>query len=79
VRVPVLVVAGDGDGIAPKAAVQHVVDLLPNAPHVRYETAPGGHLGVLAGRAARRTTWKYLDEFLSQDDELAGELPAAAA
>lgn len=64
VAVPVLVIAGLGDGIAPKAAVRRLVDLLPGSPHVRYEEAPGGHLGVLTGRAARGTTWIYLDEFL---------------
>jgi polyhydroxyalkanoate synthase subunit PhaC len=80
VHVPVLVVAGEGDGIAPQEAVHAVVDLLPNAPSVRYETAPGGHLGVLTGRAARRTTWVYLDEFLTEGDARAGdELPAQAA
>jgi polyhydroxyalkanoate synthase len=79
VRIPVLVVAGTGDGIAPAGAVRAVVDLLANA-RVRYETAPGGHLGVLTGRAARRTTWVYLDEFLSQGDALAADrLPAQAA
>lgn len=80
VRVPALVIAGEGDGIAPKEAVEAVVDLLPNAPSVRYETAPGGHLGVLTGRAARRTTWVYLDEFLTEGDARAGDaLPAQAA
>src|SRR4051812_49133978 len=80
VGVPVLVVAGEGDGIAPQEAVRAVVDLLPGSPGVRYETAPGGHLGVLTGRAARRTTWVYLDEFLSAGDARAGdELPAQAA
>ena len=66
VQVPVLVVAGARDGIAPRGAVFRVGDLLPNAPDVRLETAPGGHLGVLTGRAARRTTWVYLDEFLDE-------------
>jgi polyhydroxyalkanoate synthase len=78
VQVPVLVVAGRGDGIAPKEAVHAVVDLLPNAPSVRYETAPGGHLGVLTGRAARRTTWVYLDEFLTEGDARAAALDLAA-
>lgn len=66
VRVPVLAVAGTGDGIAPVGACRPIVDLLPNAPEVRFETAPGGHLGVLAGRAARRTTWVYIDEFFAR-------------
>jgi polyhydroxyalkanoate synthase subunit PhaC len=66
VHVPVLVVAGESDGIAPRGAVFPVADLLPGAPDVRLETAPGGHLGVLTGRAARRTTWPYLDDFLDE-------------
>jgi polyhydroxyalkanoate synthase len=65
VRVPVLSIAGEGDGIAPRKAVHHVADLLPNAPDVQLATAPGGHLGVLTGRAARRTTWRLLDDFLA--------------
>ena len=68
VRVPVLAVAGTGDGIAPMAAVHHVGHLLPNAPSVALESAPGGHLGVLTGRAARRTTWRHLDRFLAGPD-----------
>ncbi|HET6448167.1 MAG TPA: alpha/beta fold hydrolase [Conexibacter sp.] len=65
VRVPVLSIAGDGDGIAPRKAVHHVAELLPNAPEVRIASAPGGHLGVLTGRAARGTTWRLLDDFLT--------------
>jgi len=69
VRVPVLSIAGEGDGIAPRSAVHHVVELLPNAPQVRIASAPGGHLGVLTGRAARRTTWRLLDDFLAATAE----------
>ncbi len=68
VRVPVLAIAGEGDGIAPVAACHHVGDLLPAAASVRLETAPGGHLGVLTGRAARRTTWALLDRFLAEHE-----------
>ena len=69
VRVPVLSIAGEDDGIAPRAAVHHVADLLPNAPAVRIASAPGGHLGVLTGRAARRTTWRLLDDFLAATEQ----------
>jgi polyhydroxyalkanoate synthase len=69
VRVPVMSVAGTGDGIAPLPAVHHVGGLLPNAPSVRLESAPGGHLGVLTGRSAAGTTWNYLDEFLTEHGE----------
>lgn len=64
VDVPVLVVGGRDDVIAPLPAVRRVTELLTGSPHVRFESAPGGHLGVLTGRRARSTTWTYLDEFL---------------
>ncbi|HEY2637310.1 MAG TPA: alpha/beta fold hydrolase, partial [Solirubrobacteraceae bacterium] len=67
VRQPVMSIAGTGDGIAPLPAVHHVAELLPDAS-VRLERAPGGHLGVLTGRSARRTTWRHLDDFLWQHD-----------
>ena len=67
-RVPVLAIAGRGDGIAPVAACHHVGELLAGAPSVRLETAPGGHLGVLTGRAARGTTWVALDRFLAEHE-----------
>ncbi|SDE60024.1 alpha/beta fold hydrolase [Pseudonocardia oroxyli] len=66
VRVPVLVVAGLDDVIAPLGAVRGVVPLLTGAPQVRFESAPGGHLGVLTGRRARTTTWPILDDFLGR-------------
>jgi polyhydroxyalkanoate synthase len=62
-QVPILAVAGRGDGIAPIAACHHLADLVPG---VQTETAPGGHLGVLTGRQARHTTWPMLDAFLQQ-------------
>lgn len=68
VKAPVLAVAGDGDVLAPRPAVHHVGGLLRDAADVRLETAPGGHLGVLTGRAAERTTWRHVDEFLLQHD-----------
>jgi polyhydroxyalkanoate synthase len=66
VKAPVLVVAGEGDSIAPERAVRRLLDVLDNAAEVRFEVAPGGHLGVLAGRGARASTWSYLDEFLGK-------------
>lgn len=64
VRVPVLVFAGSSDQIAPVKAIEPLVDLLPHAESVRFEVVPGGHLGMLTGRASRHTTWRVLDEFL---------------
>lgn len=68
VEEPVLVVAGKSDVLAPEAAVLAVEELLPNAAEVELHTGPGGHLGVLTGRSAMSTTWRYLDEFLARHD-----------
>ncbi|MGN6780549.1 MAG: alpha/beta fold hydrolase [Marmoricola sp.] len=66
ITLPVLIFAGNTDGIAPVKAVRRLVDLLPNAAEVRFEIVPGGHLGMLTGRAARDTTWVVLDEWIDQ-------------
>jgi polyhydroxyalkanoate synthase len=66
VAVPVLVFGGATDGIAPIAAVRPVVPMLSGSPEVRFEIVPGGHLGMLTGRAARGTTWTVIDEWLDQ-------------
>ena len=61
-----LVFGGATDGIAPIAAVKAVVPLLTGAAEVRFEIVPGGHLGMLTGRAARGTTWQVMDEWIDQ-------------
>jgi polyhydroxyalkanoate synthase len=66
ITVPVLVFAGSTDGIAPVNAVKAVVPLLTGSPEVRFEIVPGGHLGMLTGRAARGSTWRVLDEWIGQ-------------
>ena len=68
IDVPVLVVAGLDDTLAPVGAVSHLVDLLTGAPDVQLVQAPGGHLGVLTGRAARRTTWPAMEGFYARHD-----------
>jgi polyhydroxyalkanoate synthase len=75
IKAPVLVFAGNTDGIAPIPSVKAIVPLLPNAHEVRFEIVPGGHLGMLTGRAARNTTWVVMDEWIAQystpDDRVA--------
>lgn len=87
VRVPTLVFAGANDGIAPVEAVRPLVHHLAGAPEVRFEIVPGGHLGMLTGRAARHTTWNVLDTWVAEhsssrervgddgDDTTAGDRP----
>lgn len=66
IKAPVLVFGGANDGIAPVACVKPAVDLLTSSAEVRFEIVPGGHLGMLTGRAARTTTWAVMDEWISQ-------------
>lgn len=66
IAVPVLVIAGATDGIAPEPAVRRLTMLLDHSPEVRFEVCPGGHLGVLTGRGARHTTWRVIDGFLDR-------------
>ena len=66
ITAPVLIFGGNTDGIAPIKAVQALVPLLTGAHEVRFEIVPGGHLGMLTGRAARDTTWVTMDEWISQ-------------
>ncbi|MCW2620888.1 MAG: alpha/beta hydrolase fold protein [Frankiales bacterium] len=66
ITAPVLVFGGNTDGIAPINAVRPIVDLLTHAHEVRFEIVPGGHLGMLTGRAARTTTWVTMDEWIEQ-------------
>jgi polyhydroxyalkanoate synthase len=73
ITVPVLVFGGNTDGIAPINAVRAVVPLLTGAHEVRFEIVPGGHLGMLTGRAARTTTWVTMDEWI---DQYSSERPA---
>ncbi|GAB2969385.1 alpha/beta fold hydrolase [Nocardioides montaniterrae] len=76
IDVPVLVFAGATDGIAPIGAVRAVVPLLTSSPEVRFEIVPGGHLGMLTGRAARHTTWVVLDEWVAQWSDKTVKPPA---
>ena len=83
-RVPLLVICGAGDAIAPAPSVRALVDLVPHVRQLRFETVPGGHLGMLTGRAARRTTWPIIDEFLLECASVvltrpAGKKPAKRA
>ena len=64
---PVLVIAGANDTIAPRRA-HRLTELLVHAPEIVDEVAPGGHLGVLTGRRARATTWARIDRFLAAHD-----------
>lgn len=68
VAVPVLVVAGMDDTLAPHASVEHLLELVSGSPDTQLVQSPGGHLGVLTGRAARKTTWPAMENFFAKHD-----------
>ena len=75
----VLIVGGTDDVIAPVPCVQRACDVLAGARSIRFETAPGSHLGVLSGPDARQTTWRYLLDFLTEVGETGAEAPVRPA
>jgi poly[(R)-3-hydroxyalkanoate] polymerase subunit PhaC len=79
ITVPVLAFAGAGDGIAPVQCVRPIVDLLTGVDDLRFEIVPGGHLGMLTGRAARRTTWRIMDEWITAHGSVEAAEPTPTA
>ncbi len=77
IKAPVLVFAGATDGIAPVGSVKAVVPLLTGSSEVRFEIVPGGHLGMLTGRAARGSTWRVIDEWVGQWSTTMAATPTA--
>jgi polyhydroxyalkanoate synthase len=65
VTMPLLSVAAEKDTIAPPAGVDAVAKIVPHAKLLRL---PGGHVGIVAGRAAA-AMWKSTVEFLSSSRE----------
>jgi polyhydroxyalkanoate synthase len=64
---PVLLVAGEDDVVVPPRAVRAGSTVL-SAADTSLTTAPGGHLGVLCGRASRDRLWPALCAFLDRHD-----------
>ena len=46
--------------------MQPIVDLATGVEELRFEVVPGGHLGMLTGRAARSTTWRIIDQWIAE-------------
>jgi len=61
VTMPVLSVSAEKDTISPPEGVDAIVKIVPHAEVMRL---PGGHVGIVAGRAAK-ALWQRTVEFLS--------------
>ncbi|MGY1745411.1 alpha/beta fold hydrolase [Blastococcus sp. SYSU D00695] len=76
VRVPFLTVRGDRDHIVPADATAPLIDLV-GSPDKHELRLPAGHMGLVVGRTAARTTVPTIIDFLRRrSDEVA---PAASA
>jgi polyhydroxyalkanoate synthase len=65
VKMPVLSVSAEKDTIAPAEGVDAIRAIVPHAEILRL---PGGHVGIVAGRAALGL-WKRTVEFLGARSE----------
>lgn len=65
IAVPVFVLAGSTDVLAPAGVVAAWCDVLPQS---EYHVVPGGHLGLIAGRRAPDSTWRLLRDFAARVD-----------
>lgn len=78
VAVPVLAIGGAEDVIAPVDAVRPITKVLTGSPEVRYVTAPGSHLGLLTGPAAKSTTWVHFRDLLDSVSAVVPVVPDVA-
>lgn len=74
--VPLLVVAGDHDDLAPAASVRPAFERSQSSDR-QYRALPFGHVDLLVGREAPRLTWPLLEAWLGRRTEAA--LAARAA
>ncbi|MFC6010755.1 alpha/beta hydrolase [Nocardia lasii] len=63
---PTQLIGGTKDALASSASVAAGVDVLTGAARVRFAQVPGSHLGIIAGPAARETTWATIAQFLAE-------------
>jgi polyhydroxyalkanoate synthase len=67
IQCPLLNVAASADAIAPRPTTRAITELVSS--HEREEIVlPGGHVGIVAGRAARTTLWPRVSEWLARHD-----------
>jgi polyhydroxyalkanoate synthase len=60
-----LVITAAGDHIAPRAGTLPIFDLV-SSEDVTHFDRPGGHIGLIAGSAARREIWPDIAGWLAE-------------
>jgi polyhydroxyalkanoate synthase len=64
IRASLLTVIAQGDHITPPCQSEALLSKVASRDTELYRI-PGGHIGIMAGSAAPRTTWPHIDQWLS--------------
>ncbi|MGA7887503.1 MAG: alpha/beta fold hydrolase [Acidobacteriaceae bacterium] len=64
IRANLLTVIAEGDHITPPCQSESILAKVASADKELYRI-PGGHIGIMAGSAAHRTTWPHIEGWLS--------------
>jgi polyhydroxyalkanoate synthase len=64
IRQSFVAIAAEGDHIVPMAAADKQLDMVGSVDK-EFLTLPGGHVGLVAGRGARKTLWPRVSAWLS--------------
>ncbi len=59
-----LTVIAEGDHITPPCQSEAILNLVSSMDKETYRI-PGGHIGIMAGSSAHRTTWPHIEQWLS--------------
>ena len=59
-----LTVIAEGDHITPPCQSEAILNLVSSMDKEAYRV-PGGHIGIMAGSSAHRTTWPHIEQWLS--------------
>ena len=59
-----LTVIAEGDHITPPCQSEAILNLVSSMDKETYRV-PGGHIGIMAGSSAHRTTWPHIEQWLS--------------
>ena len=76
IQAPMLVFAGETDVLVQASAARGILDLVDSSD-TSFETAPGGHMGVILGAQAQSVVWARSANWLAQRSGGAAKRPSS--
>ena len=64
IRANLLTVIAEGDHITPPCQSEAILQKVSSTDKEIYRV-PGGHIGIMAGSSAPRTTWPHIEQWLT--------------